>query len=116
MSGSKPKHPERNAAIVRLVGEGATYAQIARALRTSRSTVAGVAFRAAGKNGVPKYSSGHARGEAHYRCKLTEAQVSEVRTRRLAGEPLLDVAADFGISISAVSKIAKEKRRPPQHP
>lgn len=44
-------------------------------------------------------------GEAHYRAKLTSAQVAEVRRRLLAGEHQRVIAKEFGVSQSTAWRI-----------
>jgi hypothetical protein len=51
------------------------------------------------------------RGEAHPRSKLTAAQVADLRRKRGAGAQLKGLAAEFGISLSQVSKIARLEAR-----
>jgi len=51
------------------------------------------------------------RGERNPAAKLTDSQAGEIRVRRAAGEPLRDLAAEFGVCESAVSRIASGKRR-----
>lgn len=51
------------------------------------------------------------RGEANNQARLTAEQVVEIRRRRAAGEQLLPIAADFGIAIQTVSKIARGNGR-----
>lgn len=50
------------------------------------------------------------RGEAQAMSKLTEEQVLEIRGRRLAGEFLKTIAADYGISRRTVGDIARGRR------
>lgn len=50
------------------------------------------------------------RGERNAMARLTEAQVSEIRSRRARGEKLKAIAADFGVTDRAVSKIARGQR------
>lgn len=47
------------------------------------------------------------RGERHPNSKLRSDQVVEIRARRSAGEELSVIAADFGIAMQTVSKIAR---------
>jgi hypothetical protein len=53
----------------------------------------------------------HAHGERHGLARLTDEQVREIRKRRLGGERVRTVAADFGITQSMVSQIALGTRR-----
>lgn len=46
-------------------------------------------------------------GEDNRMAKLTAAQVAEIRSRRASGEKLAPIAADYGVSFQAVSKIAR---------
>lgn len=48
---------------------------------------------------------GRRRGERANASKLTETQVIEVRRRRAAGERGIDLAREFGVSNTAVSRI-----------
>jgi hypothetical protein len=48
-----------------------------------------------------------ARGERIGASKLTEQQVIELRTRAVAGELIVDISADLGISPSQASRIAR---------
>ncbi len=41
--------------------------------------------------------------------RITNIQRQEIKIRRLAGQPLKEIATDFGISLSTVSRIATEK-------
>lgn len=57
---------------------------------------------------------GHAcdqHGQKNSMSKLTTDQVVQIRQRRSAGEPLKSIAADFGVTFQAISKIAKGLRR-----
>jgi hypothetical protein len=49
-------------------------------------------------------------GEANVMAKLTNSQVLEIRKRRLAGESLKDIAARYGVSDRAISKICLGQR------
>lgn len=60
-----------------------------------------------GRHGRPPVT----RGEAHPGAKLKDAEAQAIRERRLRGEPLKDIAKDYGISISLVSLIALGQRR-----
>jgi len=44
-------------------------------------------------------------GETHGMSRLTEMQVREIRDRRLRGEKLLALAADYGVSFSTISDV-----------
>lgn len=50
------------------------------------------------------------RGSRNGAAKLTDTAVVVIRKRRAAGESLLSIANDFGISFQAVSKIARRER------
>ncbi len=50
-------------------------------------------------------------GENNSMARLTTAQVEEIRRRRLAGEKLRLIAADYGVKFQHVSKIARGDRR-----
>jgi hypothetical protein len=76
-------HPERNAEICRLRGEGLWPTEIAKRLGVSRNTVIGVCFRA-GLNSSDVDRSAIAqrftpRGEAHGKSKLTWSEVADIR-------------------------------------
>lgn len=45
------------------------------------------------------------------RTKLTEEQVREIRERRMAGEPLKNIASDLGVSKTCVCQICLGTRR-----
>lgn len=47
------------------------------------------------------------RGEAHPSCKLTEAQVREIRRRREAGEEYATLAQDFGVTRGMIGHIVR---------
>jgi len=47
----------------------------------------------------------------HWNTKLTEAQVVEIKQRRAAGEGLVSIAKDYGVSHVHVSLIARGKSR-----
>lgn len=49
------------------------------------------------------------RGEAHGNAKVTETEVRAIRSRRAAGEPLMVIAADYGIGKANVGHIASRK-------
>jgi hypothetical protein len=51
----------------------------------------------------------HRRGEDHTSAKLTNADATEIRRRRTAGEPLKALAAEFGICTASVGNIATGK-------
>jgi len=47
----------------------------------------------------------------HWNTKLTETQVVEIKQRRAAGETLVSIAKDYGVSHVHVSLIARGKSR-----
>lgn len=47
---------------------------------------------------------------AHPNTKISHIQRSEVRARRQSGEPLKEIAADFGVSFQTISAIATGAR------
>ena len=49
-------------------------------------------------------------GETNHQAKLTRANVERIRKRRAAGEKLVPIAEDYGISMQQVSKIARGER------
>lgn len=49
------------------------------------------------------------RGEQHPRARLSMLEVTMIRDRRMAGEPLASIARDFFISETHVSRISKGK-------
>lgn len=51
------------------------------------------------------------RGTAHWKAKLTDEQVADIRHRRDAGERLRAIAAAFGISEAHVSRLAHRRSR-----
>lgn len=51
------------------------------------------------------------RGEANGYAKLTEAQVTEIRTRHDSGEMGVVLARDAGVSTAQISKIVNNKQR-----
>ena len=51
------------------------------------------------------------RGEAHYRAKLTDSQVAEIRDRRSGGEGLRLIAERFGISVAHVHRLVTGQSR-----
>jgi HNH endonuclease len=53
---------------------------------------------------------GGQRGERHYRAKVTDAAVREIRRRRAQGERGSDLAAEFGISPQCVCDIVKGRK------
>jgi DNA-binding NarL/FixJ family response regulator len=53
--------------------------------------------------------TGQPPGEAHPSAKLTEAEVRAIRRRTAAGERQKDLAAEFHVSPSSISKIANGK-------
>jgi hypothetical protein len=52
--------------------------------------------------------NGKRKGERNGRAKLTNAQADEVAKRRRKGEALADLSAEFGITKTRVSQLAKE--------
>jgi hypothetical protein len=48
-------------------------------------------------------------GERHHQAKLTEAQVSEIRRRRAAGERGQALGREFGVTESAICSIHRRK-------
>lgn len=48
-------------------------------------------------------------GEAHWNAKLTDAQVSEIRAKIASGAKQRDIAAEYGVSQSHVSRIHQGK-------
>jgi len=55
-------------------------------------------------------TKGANKGSAHYNATLTDDQVMEIRTRLLYGQKQKDIALDYGISQSAVSKIKNNQK------
>jgi hypothetical protein len=51
------------------------------------------------------------RGERNGNAKLTDGQAAEIYRRREAGEKLDPLAAEFGVSTSTISNIARKRRR-----
>lgn len=51
----------------------------------------------------------HNRGERNHSSKLTEADVVAIRSARSGGEPIVSIAARFGVSHPLVSQIAHRK-------
>lgn len=49
-------------------------------------------------------------GERNDMAKLTQKAVREIRRRRAAGEKLVPIAKDFGVTFQAISKIARGDR------
>lgn len=50
-------------------------------------------------------------GERNPSAKLTNVQAEEVRIRRKAGERLADIATDYMVAVSCISRIASGARR-----
>lgn len=50
-----------------------------------------------------------ARGIKHHCAKLTEAQVREIRAKRLAGKTLKMLSAEYGVGISNVGMLTRGK-------
>lgn len=48
-------------------------------------------------------------GETHYKAKLTESQVLEIRKRYSEGEKQITLANEFGISYKTIHQIVKNK-------
>ena len=48
-----------------------------------------------------------AKGEGHFKAKLTESDVLSIRERRAAGERVADIAAIYGVSAASVYQIAE---------
>lgn len=53
---------------------------------------------------------GHQNGTLNLMAKLEPSQIATIRRRRAAGERLISIASDFGISFQEVSKIARGER------
>ncbi len=51
------------------------------------------------------------RGDKHHASKLTDAQVAEIRSRRLAGERGSNLAREYGVSQATVCDILKQRSR-----
>lgn len=51
------------------------------------------------------------RGERHWGAKLSSAAVVEIRRRRVLNEPVADLAAEFGVHHSTISRIARREWR-----
>lgn len=60
---------------------------------------------------VSKGRSNPARGEHSPRCKLTDQQVAEIRSRRAAGELQRVLADEFAVSAKQISIIVNFKQR-----
>ncbi len=50
-------------------------------------------------------------GEQHVRCRISDAEVVEIRNRKLGGELEASIAADVGCSRSQVGKIVRDEQR-----
>jgi hypothetical protein len=50
-------------------------------------------------------------GEAHWRARLTDAQVNDIRARAAAGETQRSLAAAHGVSFQHVSDLCSGRRR-----
>ena len=50
-------------------------------------------------------------GTSNAMAKLTTEQVQEICSRRAQGEKLTAIAADFGVAMQTVSKVARGERR-----
>lgn len=59
------------------------------------------------QTGPRKYPEHRPRGEAHYRARLTDERVREIRIRAAAGEMQKIIAEDFGIWQSTVSSVVR---------
>lgn len=55
---------------------------------------------------VSKNRGNPARGERHARARLTEEDVVEIRRRHQTGELARDIAADYNLSVTYISKVA----------
>jgi hypothetical protein len=49
-------------------------------------------------------------GAVHFKTKLTEDDVREIRRRRKAGEMCKDIAPDYGIHVNTVAQIGRRMR------
>jgi DNA-binding transcriptional regulator YiaG len=47
------------------------------------------------------------KGSKHYKAKLSESQVVDIKSLRQSGMMLKDLAAEFGVSMSTINSIAK---------
>lgn len=63
-------------------------------------------MRAKGRGTNPPKKS----GEAHYAGKLTVEDVIAIRTRRAAGEKVIDLASEFGVSHGLISHIVTRRK------
>ena len=52
-----------------------------------------------------------AKGESHYACKLSDAQVQEIRLRAAAGARTTDLAKEYNVGANAISRIRLGKAR-----
>lgn len=97
-----PKNEARNAEIIRLRKSGIWPRDIAKQMGLTKNVVIGVCFRA----GLGDYQGAlqqRPKGERHYKAKLTEEDVREIRRR--SGESYVSLAAEFGVSSSHISHI-----------
>ncbi len=95
-------HAER---IVQLHEVGLSFSELGEIYGTSRNAIAGIIWRS--RN--PYKRKGRRRGESSPHAKMTEAQVREIRSRRLAGERLAVLATEFGVGPSSIFRIAAGK-------
>lgn len=97
-----PKNEARNAEIIRLRKSGIWPRDIAKQMGLTKNVVIGVCFRA----GLCDYQGAlqqRPKGERHYKAKLTEEDVREIRRR--SGESYVSLAAEFGVTSANISRI-----------
>lgn len=61
---------------------------------------------------VAKGRAAHMSNERSGKAKLADAQVAQIRHRRMSGETCAALAADFGVHASHISRITRGLRRP----
>lgn len=101
------RNQERNAEIVRRREAGEWPTEIAQAMGLSRNTVIGVCHRAGlqrtdvDRSLINRLFGRPVRGEAHYKAKLTEAAVRDIR----AGGRARDLARKYGVKPNTVRAV-----------
>ena len=63
------------------------------------------------KDCAKKGRYGSPSGEKHYKSKLTDEQVADIRARQKAGVKGTDLAREFGLTPSGISRIVLNKTR-----
>ncbi len=103
--------PEQHAALVRMAAAGLTGSEIAKALGVTRNAVMGRAHRTGVVLPMDERKAAICEAVWAARQKLSDAQVETIQRRRGAGEKIVALAAEYGVSGACISMVANGRRR-----